>query len=105
MWHDCVGRPPSVCSSRRRYLECERDSLLPLKVPVKLEDGMQRMFVLLTSLVFAVATLNATTIIPPTFEQLVARADLVFETEVIDVQSQWTTVGGARTITTHVSFR
>jgi hypothetical protein len=48
--------------------------------------------------------LSATVVIPPTFEQLVAGADLVFEGRVVDVRSQFETSGGGQAITTKVSF-
>ena len=64
-------------------------------------------------LVFGVASIllltpiapAATSIVPPSFERLVAEADLVFEGEVIDVRSQFVNADGGQAITTDVSFR
>src|ERR1017187_6152731 len=46
----------------------------------------------------AVASLRATTVIPPTFDQLVSEAELIFEGTVTDARSQWTGEGAERHI-------
>lgn len=48
---------------------------------------------------------QATTVIPPTFDQLVATAQSVFVGEVIDVRAVWRTSGQRRVIKTIVTFR
>lgn len=48
---------------------------------------------------------RATTVIAPTFQELVGEADLVFEGEVLDAQSRAAIVDGNDVIFTDVSFR
>jgi hypothetical protein len=48
---------------------------------------------------------NATTVIPPTFEQLVGQAELIFQGTVTDSRSVWEGEGGQRHIETYVTFR
>jgi hypothetical protein len=52
----------------------------------------------------AVASVRATTVIPPTFDQLVSEAELIFEGTVTDARSQWTGEGAERHIVTYVTF-
>lgn len=52
----------------------------------------------------AVASARATTVIPPTFDQLVSEAELIFEGTVTDGRSQWTGEGAERHIVTYVTF-
>ena len=47
---------------------------------------------------------NATTVIPPTFEEMTDRADLVFEGKVVSSRAEWRTVGTDRVIFTLVEF-
>jgi hypothetical protein len=51
------------------------------------------------------ATANATTVIAPTFEQLVQQADIVFQGTVTDVKSIWEGQGADRHIETYVTFQ
>src|SRR5919198_170598 len=53
----------------------------------------------------AVWNVNATTVVPPTFEELVDRADLVFVGKVVDLSASWRTVGTGRVIFTRVQFQ
>ncbi|MDQ6765890.1 MAG: hypothetical protein M3Z22_07320 [Verrucomicrobiota bacterium] len=46
---------------------------------------------------------QATTVIPPTFNQLVTQAELIFQGTVTDVASQWVGEGGQRHIVTYVT--
>ncbi|MEO7167165.1 MAG: hypothetical protein ABI787_10135 [Spartobacteria bacterium] len=48
---------------------------------------------------------NATTVIPPTFDDLVSRAEVIFEGEVTGVQSQWIGEGSEHRIVTYVTFK
>lgn len=57
----------------------------------------------LISLVFSAVT--ATTVIPPTFEQLVGQAELIFQGTVTDARSVWEGEGGQRHIETYVTFQ
>lgn len=47
----------------------------------------------------------ATTVIPPTFDELVDQADVIFQGKVTDVRSQWTGEGAQRYIVSYVTFR
>ncbi len=48
---------------------------------------------------------NATTVIPPNFDELVSRAELIFEGEVTGLQSQWIGEGAEHRIVTYVTFK
>jgi hypothetical protein len=50
-------------------------------------------------------TLYATTVIPPTFDELVGRAEVIFQGSVTDVRSQWIGEGAQRHIVTYVTFK
>jgi hypothetical protein len=52
----------------------------------------------------AVASVRATIVIPPTFDQLVSDAELIFQGTVTDARSQWTGEGADRRIVTNVTF-
>jgi hypothetical protein len=66
---------------------------------------------LLRSLVFVAViaivlpTARATTVIPPTFDELVSRAEVIFEGTVTGLRSEWTGEGSNRHIVTYVSFK
>ncbi len=47
----------------------------------------------------------ATTVIPPTFDELVSRAHVIFEGEVTGLQSQWIGEGAQHRIVTFVTFK
>ncbi len=53
----------------------------------------------------ALARVTATTVIPPTFEQLVQQAELIFQGTVSDVRSVWEGEGAQRHIDTYVTFQ
>jgi hypothetical protein len=48
---------------------------------------------------------TATTVIPPTFDELVSRAEVIFEGEVTGLQSQWIGAGAEHRIVTFVTFK
>jgi hypothetical protein len=48
---------------------------------------------------------NSTTVIPPTFATLVAKANTIFVGEVTDVRSQWVATRQGRAIVTKVTFK
>ena len=48
--------------------------------------------------------LNATSVVPPTFEDMVDRSDLVFVGKVVGSKAAWRTVGTNRVIFTQVEF-
>lgn len=65
-----------------------------------------KQFVLPTLLAAATIQLSsATTVIPPTFEQLVSQAQVIFQGEVTGVKSEWAGEGGQRHIVSYVSFK
>jgi hypothetical protein len=64
-----------------------------------------RSFLLLSCLAFSLATIRATTVIPPTFDQLVTNAEMIFEGTVTELRSQWTGEGNERHIVTYVTFK
>ena len=59
---------------------------------------------LLAGLTLAARTAPATTVIPPTFDELVAQAELIFQGSVTNVRSQWVGEGGQRHIISDVTF-
>jgi hypothetical protein len=59
----------------------------------------------LTLIGFALVRATATTVIPPTFEQLVQQAELIFQGTVTDVKSVWEGQGAQRHIDTYVTFQ
>lgn len=67
---------------------------------------MKMRFVLAILLVAALpAVARATLVVKPTFDQLVDRADLIFEGEVVDVRSRWAEGRDGRVIVSDVTFR
>src|SRR5436190_2907136 len=48
---------------------------------------------------------SASTVIPPTFDQLVQQAEFIFQGTVTDVRSVWDGEGGQRHIETYVTFQ
>jgi hypothetical protein len=61
------------------------------------------LFLSLISLAFPAA--NATTVIPPTFDELVTKAEAIFEGTVTGTRSEWTGEGTNRHIVTYVTFK
>jgi hypothetical protein len=59
----------------------------------------------LSALFLAAFSAQATTVIPPTFDQLVTDAEFIFQGNVTDVRSQWIGEGGQRQIVTYVTFK
>ena len=59
---------------------------------------------LLAAFFVALSSLRATTVIPPSFDELVSRAELIFQGSVTDVRSQWVGEGAQHHIVTYVTF-
>jgi hypothetical protein len=59
----------------------------------------------LSALFLAMLSARATTVIPPTFDQLVSDAEFIFQGNVTEVRSQWIGEGGQRQIVTYVTFK
>jgi hypothetical protein len=67
---------------------------------------MKTKYLLLLALIaVGFARMMATTVIPPTFEQLVKQAELIFQGTVTDLRSVWEGEGGQRHIETYVTFK
>src|SRR5216684_2187548 len=65
---------------------------------------MKKSLLLLTATIALIAGARATTVIPPTFEQLVNQADLIFQGSVTEVRSVWSGEGAQRHIDSYVTF-
>lgn len=61
--------------------------------------------VLSFALVASANRTQATTVIPPTFDELVAQAETIFQGVVTDVKSQWVGEGAQRHIVSYVTFK
>ncbi len=64
-----------------------------------------RLILLVLPLVGLALGARATTVIPPDFDHLVSRAQVIFEGEVTAVQSQWIGEGAEHRIVTFVTFK
>ena len=58
----------------------------------------------LAVLIVSVAPVLATTVIPPTFDELVGRAEVIFQGSVTEVQSKWVGEGAQRHIVSYITF-
>ena len=56
------------------------------------------------ALVTAMTAAKATTVIPPSFDQLVLQAEVIFQGSVTDVRSQWVGEGAQRHIVSDITF-
>jgi hypothetical protein len=65
---------------------------------------MKKSFLLISATIALVAATRATTVIPPTFEQLVNDADTIFQGTVTSVRSIWSGEGAQRHIESYVTF-
>jgi hypothetical protein len=63
------------------------------------------LFALLAALFIPASFLHAMTVIPPNFDELVSRAEVIFQGSVTDVRSQWIGEGAQRHIITYVTFK
>ena len=66
---------------------------------------MKHLRLLLIALFVAFGRAHATTVIPPDFDHLVKRAQVIFEGECTHVQSQWIGEGSEHRIVTFVTFK
>jgi hypothetical protein len=60
---------------------------------------------LLVGLIVSLSSIRATMVVPPTFDQLVEQAELIFRGTVTDVRSVWEGEGAQRHIDTYVTFQ
>ncbi len=65
----------------------------------------RRLALVALPLVAAALTARATTVIPPDFDHLVSRAQVIFEGDVTAIQSQWIGEGTEHRIVTYVTFK
>ena len=66
---------------------------------------MKNHLILLAAILAFVPCGRATTVIPPTFDELVDQAQVIFQGKVTEVRSQWTGEGAQRYIVSYVTFR
>lgn len=59
---------------------------------------------LVAALIACLQTLRATTVIPPSFDQLVGQAEVIFQGNVSDVRSAWLGEGADRHIESYITF-
>jgi hypothetical protein len=64
-----------------------------------------RYLVFSVCLFLALSAARATTVIPPTFDDLVGKAELIFQGAVTNVRSQWVGEGAQRHIASYVTFQ
>jgi hypothetical protein len=64
-----------------------------------------RYFFLIASTLVGLSAARGTTVVPPTFEELVNQAEAIFQGVVTDVRSEWAGTGAERHIVTSVTFR
>jgi hypothetical protein len=62
-------------------------------------------FFLVVSTLFGLSVAWGTTVVPPTFDELVSQAEVIFQGAVTDVRSEWAGAGARRHIVTYVTFR
>ncbi len=64
-----------------------------------------RLLLLASCMLVAFGTVRATTVIPPSFDELVTQAELIFQGTVTDVRSEWVGEGGQRHIVSYVTLK
>jgi hypothetical protein len=92
---------------------CERKPELKMNIPALDSSDVSRSHKMKKPLGFLVYPVlfslgfvaNATTVIPPKFDELVNRAEIIFEGEVTGLQSQWIGEGAQHRIVTFVTFK
>src|SRR2546423_13624382 len=90
-----------------------RANILILRRPSRSSESMIKhpvmkllcSLILLSLISFALPAARATTVIPPTFDELVTKAETIFEGTVTGLRSEWTGEGSNRHIVTYVSFK
>ena len=66
---------------------------------------LRSLFLLSCLVLLALPSARATTVIPPTFDELVTNAEMIFEGTVTTMRSEWTGQGADRHIVTYVTFK
>jgi hypothetical protein len=79
---------------------------MPNSKQIKLSRFYMKRYLLTCAGVLAIGcSALATTVIPPSFDELVSRAEVIFQGTVTDVRSQWVGEGGQRRINSYVTFK
>jgi hypothetical protein len=79
---------------------------MPNSKQVKLSRLHMKRYLLACAGILAIGcSVLATTVIPPSFDELVSRAEVIFQGTVTDVRSQWVGEGGQRHINSYVTFK
>jgi hypothetical protein len=85
-------------------LRLTRNPLLYAVLYQTKSHGVRSFFAVGIFLLFAASRAFATSVIAPSFDDLVTRADLIFTGQVISQHSEWRDTGGKRSIVTIVKF-
>jgi hypothetical protein len=79
---------------------------MPNSKQIKLSGLHMKRYLLTCAGILAIGcSALATTVIPPSFDELVSRAEVIFQGTVTDVRSQWVGEGGQRHINSYVTFK
>jgi hypothetical protein len=79
---------------------------MPNSKQIKLSRLHMKRYLLTCAEILAIGcSALATTVIPPSFDELVSRAEVIFQGTVTDVRSQWVGEGGQRHINSYVTFK
>jgi hypothetical protein len=79
---------------------------MPNSKQIKLSRLQMKKYLLTCAGIIAIGcSALATTVIPPSFDELVSRAEVIFQGTVTDVRSQWVGEGGQRQINSYVTFK
>jgi hypothetical protein len=79
---------------------------MPNSKQIKLSRLQMKRYLLTCAGILAIGcSALATTVIPPSFDELVSRAEVIFQGTVTDVRSQWVGEGGQRHINSYVTFK
>jgi hypothetical protein len=79
---------------------------MPNSKQIKLSGLHMKRYLLACAGILAIGcSALATTVIPPSFDELVSRAEVIFQGTVTDVRSQWVGEGGQRHINSYVTFK
>jgi hypothetical protein len=72
---------------------------------VKTRSHLTRLLVAGALVAVAAGAIHATTVVPPTFDDMVARSQTVFVGQTLDVRSQWVSTSSGPAIVTRVTFK
>lgn len=95
-----------VLISRVEQDDCQHN--LTPRIPRSISPSLMKILrprALIFCLAITAATLRATTVIPPTFDQLVTEAEVILQGNVTDVRSQWIGEGAEHRIVTYVTLK